>query len=155
MLNRTLLLLMAMTLVGCGPPTVEERVWQMRDDLQSQQTQINEQAARLDAQRTDILAAAREVGQQRDQLETDRREFEARERRDFLLAAAMSSGTLLLCCGLPVLALVLLAWPRKATDAEIEASDVLIEHLQRQHVGLIEDRRAEPPKMTAGSPAGD
>jgi len=76
-----------------------------------------------------------EVGQQRDQLEADRRAWDARERSDAVVAAAISSGAMLICCTLPLIVLTLLIWPRQPEPADAIVSTLLIQDLAHQAEG--------------------
>ena len=85
----------------------------------------------LELQRKMQLERA-EVGQQRDQLETDRREWDQRERHEPVVAAVISSAALLLVCGLPLLLVAILLWPRHDPSADEAVCSVLIDEVVLQ-----------------------
>lgn len=98
-----------LTLTGCGPSgrDLSDRQWiEMQQDLQAERA---------------------EVGHQRDLLESDRREFDARERGDPILAATISSAALLLCCCLPMLIVAVLLWPRPSHVSGQDVQDAWID----------------------------
>ncbi len=67
-----------------------------------------------------------EVGHQRDLLEADRREWNEQERGDHLLASIITSSVLVLCCALPLVAVVLLLWPQTNEPASTTENQVLL-----------------------------
>ena len=87
----------------------------------------------LELQRKMQLERA-EVGQQRDQLETDRREWDQRERHEPVVAAVISSAALLLVCGLPLLLVAVLLWPRHDPSADEAVCSVLIDEVVLQKI---------------------
>jgi len=118
----TIVWMIAMTLmfllIGCGPSgrDLSDQQWLgMQEDLQTERT---------------------EVGHQRDMLESDRREFDARERSDPVVAASISSAALLLCCCLPLVLVAFLLWPRRSQTSDPDVQDVWIDHVV---VPLIEE----------------
>jgi hypothetical protein len=105
-------------LIGCGPSGRElsDQQWLgMQQDLQTERT---------------------EVGRQRDLLESDRREFDARERSDPIVAASISSAALLLCCCLPLVLVACLLWPRRSQPTDQDVHDVWIDDVV---VPLVEE----------------
>jgi len=118
----TIAWMIAMTLIflliGCGPSgrDLSDQQWLgMQEDLQSECT---------------------EVGRQRDLLETDRREFDTRERNDPILAASISSAALLLCCCLPLVLVAFLLWPRRSQPTDQDVHDVWLDDVV---VPLVEE----------------
>ncbi len=68
-----------------------------------------------------------EVGQQRDQLESDRRDWDSRERSEPVIAATITASVLLVCCVAPLVLMAVLLWPRKSEPAIEVVNDLLIE----------------------------
>ncbi len=118
----TIAWMIAMTLIfmliGCGPSG---------RDLSDQQWLGMQQ---------DLQAEREKVGRQRDMLESDRRDFDARERSDPILAATISSAALLLCCCLPLVLVTVLLWPRRTQRDEQDVQDVWIDDVV---VPLVEE----------------
>ena len=77
-----------------------------------------------------------EVGRQRDLLESDRREFDDRERSDPVVAASITAAALLLCCCLPLVLVAILLWPRRSQPADQDVHDVLLDEVV---VPLVEE----------------
>ncbi|MCM2371880.1 hypothetical protein [Aporhodopirellula aestuarii] len=102
---------MVLIFTGCGPSgrDLSDRQW-------------------LDMQR-ELQAERAEVGRQRDLLESDRREFEGRERNDPMLAASISSAALLLCCCLPMVLVAVLLWPRRSHTSDQDVHDLWIDEV--------------------------
>lgn len=102
-LETTIFAVVILNATGCGPSgrDLSDRQWlDMQQGLQAERA---------------------EIGRQRDYLESDRREFDDRERSDPILAATITSASLLMCCCLPLLIVAVLLWPRRtqATDQDV------------------------------------
>ncbi|TWU44446.1 hypothetical protein Poly51_61320 [Rubripirellula tenax] len=122
----------SLIVIGCGPSgrDLSDQQWlEMQSDMQQERA---------------------EVGQQRDQLETDRREWDQRERSDSILAAVIASGGLLLACGLPLLVVAILLWPRPSESSSEAVCDVLLEevvlHASNSDAPRLEST-GEPPEI--------
>ena len=89
------------------------------DRIIGMQESLSEERSALKDERTDLNGA-------RDQLEADRRQWAERERRDPIIAEAITAAGLLLACCLPLVAAVLLLWPRGAEPDDAAVSDALI-----------------------------
>ncbi len=115
---QTSVMLSIFTWTGCGPSgrDLSDRQW-------------------LNLQH-DLLAERAEVGRQRDQLEADRCEFDARERNDPIVATAISSAASLLCCCLPLLLVGVLLWPRRSEASDQDVHDVWLDDVV---VPLVEE----------------
>ncbi len=103
------LCLMTCTLSACGPSgrDLSDAQWlELQQDLQDERT---------------------EVGHQRDMLETDRREWDERERSEPVLAAVISSSVLLICCLLPLVLIGVLMWPRRSDTSSDVVCEVLLD----------------------------
>ena len=88
----------------------------------------------------DLQAAASEVGRQRDVLEADRRELDARRHRDSVVAAAIQSAALVVACVLPlVVAWYLLRSVRDEEDDPV-VTEVLISELTTDRPRLLPPR---------------
>jgi len=102
-------ILIACVLSGCGPSgrDLSDAQWLgLQQDLQSERS---------------------EVGHQRDLLETDRREFDERERSEPVLAAVISSSVLLVCCLLPLVVVAVLLWPRPPEPDAETVCDIILD----------------------------
>lgn len=86
-----------------------------------------------------------ELGRQRDQLEQDRRTWDARQRLDPIIAAAVEHSGLLLACCLPLLLVAVLLWPRRANEVDDGVSDLLIEEITSEQPKLVH-RTVGPPR---------
>ncbi len=104
----------------------------------------------LDLQ-TDMQQERTEVGRQRDQLEADRRQWDQRERTEPVLAAAVVSAAMLIACGLPLIVVGILFWPRKEPPASDAMCEVLIDEVV---LHISEPKRivssSDPPKLASG-----
>ncbi|TWU59936.1 hypothetical protein Poly51_02090 [Rubripirellula tenax] len=119
----------SLIVIGCGPSgrDLSDQQWlEMQNDMQQERA---------------------EVGQQRDQLETDRREWDQRERSDAILAAVIASGGLLLACGLPLLVVAILLWPRPSPSSSEAVCDVLLDEVVQQ-AATADGRRIESTGVT-------
>lgn len=103
---------------GCGPSgrDLSDRQWL---DLQKQ---LQDERA--------------EVGRQRDQLETDRREWDRRQRRDMLLAESISAAGSVAGVLIPLILATVLLWPRPEVTPP-EVCDVLIDQIITQSAGNL------------------
>jgi len=157
-----LMILAAATLVtvtGCDENARVARVAQEAADRQADQ---NKELARLNREtaegtkrlvgadaetrkelaslQRDLQAAASEVGRQRDALEADRRELDARRHRDSVVAAAIQSAAVVVACVLPlVVAWYLLRSVRDEGDDPV-VTEVLITELTTDHPRLLTPR---------------
>ncbi len=111
LLASLMLLCWLILLSGCGPSgrDLSDANW-----LQLQQ---------------DMQAERAEVGRQRDLLESDRREWDERERREPVLAAVISSAALLIACGLPLLIVAGLLIQDPPADSAGEACNELLDQV--------------------------
>lgn len=115
---RMIVTMLVCSLIGCGPTgrDLSDQQWLgMQGDLQSERT---------------------EVGRQRDMLESDRRDLDARERSDPIVAASISSAALLLCCCLPLVLVAFLLRPRRIQTSDQDVHDVWIDDVV---VPLVEE----------------
>jgi hypothetical protein len=98
---------------------------------------------------TSVQAEREHLSQQRDQLEADRRDWDARERIDPIIAAAIENAGLLVACGLPLLVVAILLWPRRSEPVDEELCDVLICDMTSDHPKLLPHPRSakESPKL--------
>jgi hypothetical protein len=153
--RRTLLIaaLASLMITGC-PENENERLLKMAERHMERQVDQNGQMAQLQqevaqgarqlvesdsAARKELLALQRqvqteraEIGQQRDLLEKDRRDWATQRHRDPVVAAAITHVALLIACLLPlVLCWYLLHRPAEPTDdrlvAEVLLQDLLVE----------------------------
>ncbi|TWU51151.1 hypothetical protein [Rubripirellula reticaptiva] len=102
------------SLVGCGPSgrDLSDQQWlEMQEDLQAERA---------------------EVGLQRDLLEEDRRRWDEREHGEPVLAAVISSAVLLVVCGLPLLMVAILMWPRQPEPSSETVCEVLLDDVVQQ-----------------------
>lgn len=87
-----------------------------------------------------------EVGRQRDLLEADRRKWEARERSEPVVAAAISACGLLVCSVLPLLLVMVLLWPRQPEPTVDIINQLLIEEITgKTTAGVDEIKRLDQP----------
>ncbi|WP_339886567.1 membrane or secreted protein [Rhodopirellula europaea] len=114
-----LMLTTATTWIGCGPSgrDLSDANW-----LELQQDMQNERA---------------EVGRQRDLLEADRREWDQRERRDPVIAGAISSAAMLIACSLPLLLISVLLLPGNTQPQSESARDVLLDQVAEQRLAKV------------------
>ena len=147
------------TLIGCDENARVARVAQEAADRQADQ---NKELARLNREtaegtkrlvgadaetrrelaslQRDLQAATSEVGRQRDALEADRRDFDARRNRDSVVAAAIQSAAVVVACVLPlVVAWYLLRSVRDEGDDPV-VTEVLITELTTDHPRLLPPR---------------
>ncbi|MCO8123574.1 hypothetical protein NHH03_17650 [Stieleria sp. TO1_6] len=82
----------------------------------------------LDVQQT-IVDEQTGLNQGRDDLESDRRQWAQRDRRDPIIAESIQSAAILIACCLPLAMLTLLLWPQPRQDGEQAANEVLVEML--------------------------
>ena len=125
------LLILALTLpmVGCGggrpSGLTEPQVDQMLDLQQNVQVKQND------------------LNRQRDQLEEDRRTWDARARRDPIIAKAVEYAGLMIACCLPLALILVLVWPRTEEPDTDVVCDILVEEItsdQPKLIGTVEDR---------------
>ncbi len=93
----------------------------INQDAESRQ-QIVELSYALQAERS-------EIGRQRDLLESDRKEWQRRERKDPVLAAAITTAGVLLACSMPLALVGALLWKRPPDESEVVAQEILIKDL--------------------------
>ena len=101
----------------------------------SQLVESDSQArTQLAALQRDLQQDQAEIGRQRDQLETDRRQIAEQHHRDPLIAAAITSIGLILACLLPLLlCLALLRRPPLDGEAEAALAEFLVQDLISDH----------------------
>ncbi|WP_231617904.1 hypothetical protein, partial [Novipirellula aureliae] len=88
-----------------------------------------------------------ELNRGRDQLEEDRRQWDQRERRAPIIAAAIQTGGILFACLLPIVAVVILLWPRATETADAEIVDtILIDAASEQPRLLPQPNPPESPE---------
>lgn len=163
----TILLLM---LTGCGSST-DDRLVKMAQEQVARQAEQSRQAAELHKQlvegsrqlvqaeakareelttlQHDLRADQAEVGRQRDQLETERRQIADQRHRDPIIAAAIMDLGLVLACLLPLGVAVYVLWvvghSRQSGDA---VTELLVEEL------VADQPRLLPPATTSVSALG-
>ena len=92
----------------------------------------------LAALQRDLQQDQAEIGRQRDQLETDRRQIAEQRHRDPLIAAAITSIGLILACLLPLLLCwALLRRPPLDGEAEAALAEFLVQDLISDHPVLL------------------
>jgi TolA-binding protein len=171
------MMLIALLLAGCTS-SPDERLVQMAKEHEKRQAEQSQQMARLqqevaegskrlveaDAQAREELAAMQqamrvdqtEIGHQRDQLETERREIATQRNRDPILAAAIMNIGLVLACLLPLVVCVYVLWSVGKGRQEDEAvTELLVQELVSQRPKLL-----PPPGLPAlmyetAKPAGE
>ncbi len=118
--------------VGCGPSG--------RDTKDAQWLNIQQSLQR----------ERQEIGRQRDLLEADRREWDERERKEPVLAAAITMAALLFCCCLPLLLIPLLAWAGSQEPTNEIVAEMLINNIStprdqplilHRHTEAVSDRK--------------
>src|SRR6056297_494969 len=81
------------------------------------------------------------LSRQRDQLEDDRRVWDQRQRREPLIANAISGAALLAACSLPLILVASLLWPRAPQASDAQVCDALVDDLSSDKPVLL-----APPK---------
>jgi hypothetical protein len=155
-----ILLLLAMALTGCDKEE-QLRKWQQQQVEQlQQQARENSEAARelvkADTQARQEVAVIHhelqseriEIGQQRDALESDRKEVATARQRVPLMAAAFQGGAVLLTCalGLGVCGWLLSGLSKRDADGELE--DMLVLEVGGKSTPLSSSRRLDAPTIT-------
>ena len=155
-----------LTMAGCEE---EERLAEMAErhlerqaeqtrlmaDLQQEVAEGTRQLVEADARaREEMVALQRDlqadqaaVGQQRDQLEGERKELAAKRRLDPIVAAAITNVGLLAVCALPLVLCWYLLHPRVEPADDQVVAEVLLND-------LISDRPLLLPRMEAGHVIG-
>jgi len=155
-----LMLLFAIALMGCDKEE-QLRKWQQQqvDQLQ-QQARENAEAARelvkADAQARQEVAVIHhelqseriEIGQQRDALESDRKEVATARQRVPLMTSAFQGGAVLLTCalGLGVCGWLLSGLSKSDSGGELE--DLLVLEVGGEPTPLSSSRRLDSPTIT-------
>ena len=143
-----LISLMLATLVGCEEDELAKATREAAKQSAEQQrqlVQLQAEVARsaselveadakarseLTALQRDLQQGQAEVGQQRDQLENDRRDMARQRHRDPLIAAALTSIGLILACLLPLLLCVfILRTVRDPLTSEDALTELLVEEI--------------------------
>lgn len=156
-----------LTMAGCDEDTqlaemaerhLERQAEQNRQmaDLQQEVAEGTRQLVEADARsREEMVALQRDlqadqaaVGQQRDQLEGERKELAAKRRLDPIVAAAITNVGLLAVCALPLV----LCWYLLHLRVEPADDQVVAEVLLRD---LVSDRPLLLPRMDAGHVIGN
>ena len=118
-------------IVGCNkdPPGLTGR--QVDKFLDTQQKLANEQAA---------------LGRGRDALESDRRRWSERDRRDPIIAQSIQGVGILIACSLPMLIVAVLLWQKRDSEAApaIDTPE-LIDLLSRDDLLIADRRQPESP----------
>ena len=155
-----ILLLLAMALMGCDKEE-QLRKWQQQQVEQlQQQARENAEAARelvkADTQARHEVAVIHhelqseriEIGQQRDALESDRKEVANARQRVPLMAAAFQGGAVLLTCalGLGVCGWLLSGLSKSDSGGELE--DLLVLEVGGESTPLSSSRRLDSPTIT-------
>lgn len=97
--------------------------------------------AAVQKERNGMQAERAEFARQRDRLEADRRNWDARARTEPVVAASISAASLVFCCSLPLILVALLLWPRRPEPADEAISELLISNLVQKA-----DRTKNDPK---------
>ncbi len=121
-----LIMILMLSVSGCGPSgrDISDAQW-----LAMQQ---------------DLLREREAVGRQRDMLESDRREWDERERSEPVLAAAVTGAALLICCCLPLLLIPILSWSRDSErSSEIVAEFLIDDAVKQANRPLLEAKQSE------------
>jgi hypothetical protein len=142
---------MILLLTGCGSST-DERLLQQAREHAAQQAETHRQVARqqqevaegsrrlveADAKARQEMASMQnglredqaEVGRQRDQLETERREIASQRHRDPIIASAIVNVGLVVAALLPLLVCVYVLWcVTRTRDADEAVTELLIEEI--------------------------
>jgi hypothetical protein len=145
------LILLILLLTGCGRST-DERLLQQAEKHAAQQAETHRQTARqqqevaessrrlveADAKARQEMASMQnglredqaEVGRQRDQLETERRELASQRYRDPIIASAIVNVGLVLAALLPLLVCVYVLWfVVRTRDADEAVTEMLVEEI--------------------------
>lgn len=73
-----------------------------------------------------VQEAQSKLDQGRDELEADRRRWAERERKDPIIAAVVQGTAMLLACLLPLVAALIVLWPRRSDSGDAEIIDTLL-----------------------------
>jgi hypothetical protein len=163
-----ILLMLLVTSLFTGCQSESDRVSRLAEQALHQQSQQNEEMARLNREvtaaterlveadaeaRQEILSAHRSLVQQRDALEHERRDIASDRVRESLLAPLLwHLGTLVLCL-IPA-AVALLVLRQHSTDETGFVNEILIEELTAEHPRLLGPstaRLAAPSDNTSSS----
>ena len=165
-----------LTMAGCEE---EERLAEMAErhlerqaeqnrqmaDLQKEVAEGTRQLVEADARaREEMVALQRDlradqaaIGQQRDQLEGERKELAAKRRLDPIVAAAITNTGLLAVCALPLVLCWYLLFPRVEPADEQVVAEVLLQDLVSDRPLLLprmKDERSIGIAGEASSPSG-
>ena len=163
----SLIAMLIVTVIGCDE---DERLVQMAErhwarqaeqnrqmvDLQKEVAEGTRQLVEADARaREEMVALQRDlqadqaaIGQQRDQLEGERKELAAKRRLDPIIAAAIANVGLLAVCALPLVLCWYLLHPRVEPADDHVVAEVLLQD-------LVSDRPLLLPRMEAGHVIGN
>jgi hypothetical protein len=153
------LILTTLLLTGCGRST-DERLLQQAEKHAAQQAETHRQVARqqqevaegsrrlveADAKARQEMASMQnglredqaEIGRQRDQLETERREMATQRYRDPIIASAIVNVGLVLAALLPLLVCVYVLWfVARTRDSDEAVTEVLIEEIVAEKPRLL------------------
>ena len=160
----TMLLVLVVTMTGCSD---DERLTRMAEEHARRQAAQSQQMAELQGQvaqgakelveadararqetialQRDIQTERAEVGQQRDQLEEDRRDLAAQRRADPIIAAAVTQVGIVVACILPLVLCWYLLVREQSQPDDATVTEVLIEDLTAERpmfLPPVADRRA-------------
>lgn len=167
-------ILIALLLAGCKN-SPDERLVEMAKDHEKSQAEQSQQMARMqhevaegsrrlveaDAKARQELTAIQhelrsdqaDIGHQRDQLETERREIATQRHRDPIVAAAIANVGVVLACLLPLLVCVYVLWSLgRSRDSDAAVTDLLVQELVSERPTLLPGKPALTHKV--GKPPG-
>jgi hypothetical protein len=154
-----LTILITLLLAGCKS-SPDERLVDMARDHEKSQAEQSQQMARMqqevaegskrlveaDAKARQELTAIQhelrsdqaDIGHQRDQLETERREIATQRHRDPIIAVAIENTGLVLACLLPLLVCVYVLWSiGRSRDTDAAVTDLLVQELVSERPMLL------------------
>ncbi len=158
-MKRLVLLTLIALLAGCKN-SPDERLVDMAKEHEKSQAEQSQQMARMqqevaegskklveaDAKAREALTAMQhelrsdqaDIGHQRDQLETERREIAGQRNRDPIVAAAITNVGLILACLLPLLVCVYVLWSAgRCGESDAAVTEILVQELASDRPMLL------------------
>ena len=167
----TILLVLVATMTGCAK---DERLARMAEDHTRRQAAQSQQMAELQREvaegakelveadaraRGEIISLQRdmqteraEVGQQRDQLEEDRRDLAAKRKTDPIIAAAITQVGMIVACILPLVLCWYLLFREPSQPDDAAVTEVLIEDLTAARPMLLPPPAERRPAIACQNP---
>jgi hypothetical protein len=162
------MMLIALLLAGCKS-SPDERLVEMAKEHEKSQSEQSQQMARMQHEvaegsrrlveadskaRAELTAIQHElrsdqadIGRQRDQLESERREIANQRQRDPIVAAAITNVGTVLACLLPLLVCVYVLWSiGRSRDSDAGVTDLLVQELVSERPMLLPS--PEKPALT-------